>query len=117
MKRFILLTGIAASALALSACADDHYRGRVALGWEQPYAYDGYYDGYYGQIHDGYWGDDGSFYYRSGDGEREYHRGDGDHFRRENNGEGRYQHFQGSIQTRPEGARMPHFGLDSRRRH
>ncbi|WP_019832960.1 hypothetical protein [Sphingomonas sp. PR090111-T3T-6A] len=49
------------TALPLAACAGDYYGGPYGSG---PIAYDGFYDDYYGPIHDGYWGDGGVFYYR-----------------------------------------------------
>lgn len=48
-------------ALPLAACAGGYYGGPAGPG---PIAYDGYYDDYYGQIDDGYWGDGDVFYYR-----------------------------------------------------
>jgi hypothetical protein len=61
-----LLLGL--GALPLGACVDDYaYGARVSYG-PGPYAYNGWYDGYYGSIYDGYWGNDGYFYYRRGGG-------------------------------------------------
>jgi len=40
---------------------------------------DGYYDGYYGPLYDGYWGDDDAFYYSGGPG-RPFVRDEGSHF-------------------------------------
>lgn len=108
MKKLHVLL-VAASALTLSACTD--YDGGGPRGWgPSPYAYDGYYDGYYGPFYDGYWGSDGAFWYRSGQGDRAYRRGDGAHFRHDGNAGAHFQHFQGSINNRPDGVRMPHFG-------
>jgi hypothetical protein len=81
MRSSTLLTVAMATAL-LAGCAEG------ALGYEYgpgPVAdveYDGYYDGYYGPIYDGYWGDDGVFFYRSSR-EGGYRRGDVTHFRHE----------------------------------
>ena len=36
---------------------------RVGVAVGGPVYYDGYYDGYYGAFNDGYWGDDGAFWY------------------------------------------------------
>jgi hypothetical protein len=58
--------------LTLAACA-------TADG---PIYYDGYYDGYYGPMYDGYWGDDGFFYYSGGRGQP-FVRDAGNHFRRD----------------------------------
>jgi hypothetical protein len=64
MKITALLVAVAAT--ALSACATEVAYGPgpgypvAAVGW------DGYYDDYYGPFYDGYWGEDGGFYYRSG---------------------------------------------------
>ncbi len=108
MKRFLALAGVAAAALSLSACAEETYGGGVA--WDAPYAYDGWYDGAYGSVYDGYWGDDGYFYYRHGQGDHHYIRGEQAHFSRGGTAPGgNFQHLQGTIQQRPQGVRMPHF--------
>ena len=119
MKRIVLLAGIAAGALSLAGCADGPYGGGyggggISIGvgnyWDQgPYAYDGYYDDYYGNIYDGYWGGDGAFYYRNSGYDRAYHRGDGDHFRHDGDGGGQWQHIQGNMNRPDAGTRMPHF--------
>ncbi|MGH6986683.1 MAG: hypothetical protein ACRED9_07580 [Caulobacteraceae bacterium] len=74
----------AASALALLAgCAGyGGYGpgGGVAVGFVAPVGYDGWYDGYYGPIYNGYWGDNGVFYYRSTD-HAAWHADSGGHFR------------------------------------
>jgi hypothetical protein len=75
--RFMRLgLALATLSLALPACAsyDRGYRsGYASLD------YDAYYDDAYGPFYDGYWGDDGGFYYRSGRG-RPFGRDGGDHF-------------------------------------
>ena len=43
--------------------------------------HDGYYDGYYGPLYEGYWGDDNFFYYSGGRGQP-FIRDEGNHFRR-----------------------------------
>lgn len=109
MRRFLGLVGIAAAALSLSACANEGFGGSGY--WGGPVAYDGWYDGYYGDVYDGYWGSDGSFYYRQGGHDGSYHRGDRNHFAHGDSAPGgNYHHFQGSIQQQPQGVRMPHFG-------
>lgn len=112
----------AGSTLGLSACVSDGYGPAygVDVGWGTPYAYDAWYDGYYGPLYDGYWGDDGYFYYRRGDHEHSFHRADRDHVRREAPGQsGSFRAFRG--QMRPQqGMQMPHFrgnGPNGRRGH
>ena len=68
-KRPLTALLLAVTALPLAACAG-YVDGPGYAGG--PYAYDGYYDGYYGDVYDGYWGDDGVFYYRHGANERGY---------------------------------------------
>ena len=75
--RFMRLgLALATLSLVLPACASyDHgYRGGYAS-----LDYDAYYDDGYGPFYDGYWGDDGGFYYRNGPG-RPFGRDGGDHF-------------------------------------
>ena len=43
--------------------------------------YDGYYDGYYGPFYDGYWANDGAYYYSGAEG-RPFVRDDSHHFHR-----------------------------------
>jgi hypothetical protein len=74
------LVGSALAALLLAGCA---YEG----GYHHGYAsmdvdYDGYYDGAYGPINDGYWGQDGVFYYSDGPG-HPFRRDDAHHVRRD----------------------------------
>jgi hypothetical protein len=92
-------SAVLAATLMASACAsyDDgrgygnrHYaRTSVSVGY-----YDGWYDGHYGPVHDGYWGDDRFFYYRASP------RGPwivdrGNHFRRDRFDGGRSFHYRG----------------------
>lgn len=58
-------TGIAMalSGLALGGCAAGRYSYGIGSTWASN-PNDGWYDGYYGSIYDGYWGIDNSFYYR-----------------------------------------------------
>ena len=106
MKRALTIALLAAASVPLSACA-----GGVGLELESPgpYAYDGYYDGYYGPVYDGYWGNDGYFYYRHGEGEGAYVRGDRDHFAREApQGRQNYQPMHGTTTPRA-GVRAPNY--------
>ena len=103
-----------AASLSLAACADSMGGGPRGMGggprgWNGAYAYDGYYDNHYGSFYDGYWGDDGGFWYRSTDRDTRYRRGDATHFRRDAGTGAGYQHFQGNITAPPARARMPHF--------
>lgn len=67
--------------LLVAGCAT---RQRVDVGIRAggPGYYDSYYDGYYGPFDDGYWGNDGFFWYYSGR-DRIWHRDEARHFRRE----------------------------------
>jgi hypothetical protein len=81
MNRVAIIVLAAISAVPLAACAGNYGRPGNAYV-DRLYAYEGYYDGHYGAIYDGYWGRDGGFYYRNADRERSYRRGDGAHFNR-----------------------------------
>lgn len=117
MKRSLVGLSLALAALPLTACVDDGYGYggvRVGHGYVYDGYYDGYYNGYYGPIYDGYWGNNGYFYYRRDQSERRYRRGDRDHFRR--SGEhpgGNFRPMQGKTRP-PEGARMPHLDRGGR---
>ncbi len=110
MKRTKLLFALPL-VLGLSACATDGYYGggaRFAYGGG-PYAYDGWYDGYYGPIYDGYWGRNGYFYYRGGAGDRYFRRGDRYHFHRGLNApRSGFGAMRGTYQGGA-GVRAPHF--------
>jgi len=112
MKRLLFVLAAAAPALMLGACATDYYGGGAGYYAGGPYAYDAYYDDYYGPIYDGYWGTDGGFYYRSGAGDRSFHRGDTTHFRRDGQagvqGGTQYHPMHGTFTPSP-GMRPPHF--------
>lgn len=110
MKKTIALVMLTLSTVPLAACVDDGYGGvGVASYGPGPYSYDGWYDGYYGPIYDGYWGSDNYFYYRHGNGDRGYMRGDRGHFRRDTpQGQHNYQPLHGTM-TPGQGMRMPHF--------
>lgn len=95
--RHLLIVGLAAG--MMSACADygvgvgvDDY----AYGPPADVAFDGWYDGFYGPIYDGYWDND-IFYYRTADTGR-YQRGDVAHFR--HNPAPGYSHITGTAHAR-----------------
>jgi hypothetical protein len=90
MNRRLILGAVAAAGL-LAGCAGDYY-GPGAYGPGPGYygagpgfgvavGYDGYYDGFYGPIYDGYWRG-GYFYWRDRRG-RSFRRDNGRHFRRD----------------------------------
>lgn len=95
MNRLMIALCVALPALPLAACAGGYYGGAAYAGG--PYGYSGYYDDYYGPIYDGYWGDDGAFYYRSGAHDRHYRRGDSSHFSRTEARGANFHSFQGSL--------------------
>jgi hypothetical protein len=69
---------LATAALAmLGACATSYG------GHHDGYYVDAYYDDGYGPYNDGYWGDDGAFYYRDA-ADHPFIRDDAHHFRRDN---------------------------------
>ena len=72
MRKYLLML----AALTLVAGCETRVPIRSGVGLAY---YDGYYDGYYGPFDDGYWGNDGFFWYRGGD--RGWHRDDAHHFR------------------------------------
>ena len=74
MKR-LMIALCAALPIAAGGCATTGY----GYGGG-PYAFDGYYDDFYGPVYDGYWGDDGFFYYRGHAEDRRFVRGDAAHF-------------------------------------
>ena len=79
LKRIRTMIIAASATLAIPACTgSDHVGVAVAAGG--PDYYDGYYDGFYGPFNDGYWGNDGFFWYS--DAHRGFHRDDGRHFQR-----------------------------------
>jgi hypothetical protein len=69
---------IALAALTLLAGCETRQNVGVGVAAGGPDYYDGYYDGFYGPFDDGYWGNDGFFWYRGGD--RGFHRDEGHHF-------------------------------------
>jgi hypothetical protein len=91
-----------AAVVLLAGCAaevgPDHVAVGVAVGPVADVDYDAYYDGFYGPIYDGYWGDDGVFIYQTSEGGH-WVRGDATHFRREAaNG---FNHIHGTTHAAP----------------
>jgi hypothetical protein len=106
MKGALTVALLSLSSVALAGCAGGPGYQMDAAG---PYAYDGWYDGYYGPIYDGYWGDDGNFYYRHGEGEGRFVRGDRNHFARQApQGAHNFQPMHG-MTTPHQGVSAPHF--------
>jgi hypothetical protein len=66
MKFRQILTASAAVML-VAGCASYGMGGGYGYGYgpTADVEYDGYYDGAYGPIYDGYWGDNGVFFYRN----------------------------------------------------
>lgn len=108
--RGITLLVCSAALAGLSGCASDGYYGAdLGYGYGSPYTYDGWYDGYYGPIYDGYWGSDGYFYYRTSDRDRDFHRGGHDHFARSQYTPGsNYREMRGNFTPQRE-YRMPSY--------
>ena len=86
MKKIILPL---CAALLLSGCVV----GEVGVAGGPGY-YDGYYDGFYGPFNDGYWGNDGFFWYS--DGGHNWVRDDARHFRHDGNAGAGWSHIHGS---------------------
>jgi hypothetical protein len=106
MKRTLTIALLALSSVPLSACAGGY---GMQVGYAEPYAYDGWYDGSYGPIYDGYWGNDGYFYYRHAEGEGAYVRGDRNHFAHQApQGPHNYQPIHGTTTPR-QGVTAPHY--------
>ncbi|MGZ3297499.1 MAG: hypothetical protein ACXU8U_06700 [Asticcacaulis sp.] len=86
-----LAAGAVVALLGLSACEDDpyYYGHHHRMAYNNDDGYDIWYDNYYGGIYDGYWGDDGAYYYRPSR-DRSYVRDDARHFRRDR-GDGYHQ--------------------------
>jgi hypothetical protein len=116
MKKAMLALALAGCTMGLSACATDGYGysyGASSIGWDQPYAYDGWYDGHYGPIYDGYWGSDNYFYYRGSASDRGFRRADRDHFLRNAPRQGyrgydRFRQQRGEFRPQ-QGMTMPRF--------
>jgi hypothetical protein len=75
MRKTLLAAGALSVLIGLSACGGGYgyYGASVGPG-------DVYYDGFYGDYTDGYWGPDRNFYYRGGDGR--FQRDENRHFQR-----------------------------------
>lgn len=94
---------VMAAAALFAGCADYG----VAYYGPGPVAdveYDSYYDGYYGPIYDGYWGDNGVFFYRSSEGGR-WSRGDPTHFRHDS--APGFNHIHGTAHAAPQKNNRP----------
>jgi hypothetical protein len=94
--RQVLVAG--AAVMMMAGCAD-YGVGYYGPGPVAAVDYDGYYDGYYGPIYDGYW-NGGSFYYRTRAGG--HWRKGGNHFRRTESAG--FNHIQGTAHPDHRGA-------------
>jgi len=84
MKLGYILGATAALAL-VAGCADGYYGsgpGADFAYYGPDTEFDGYYDGYYGPVYEGYWGNGGAFYYRNNAGGR-WRQADAAHVRRD----------------------------------
>jgi hypothetical protein len=98
MNTFIKLAPfVALTSLLVAGCAyegrGNRNRERASIAVGTGGYYDGYYDGSYGAFNDGYWGNDGAFYYA--DSNHNWQRDGAGHFRRDNGGDG-WSAFNGS---------------------
>lgn len=75
------ILGATAALVLVAGCAGGYYGGSDFGYYGPDTEFDGYYDGAYGPIYDGYWGHGGAFYYRSSAGGT-WNRGETAHFRR-----------------------------------
>ena len=75
MNSLALALATASLSITLASCAATHHGGLLAYD-----GYDAYYDDAYGPFYDGYWGDDGAFYYRDR-ADHPFARDGGGHFR------------------------------------
>lgn len=103
MTRAMMLAGLVVGSAALAGCASDYgrygYYGGYDYGYSRP-SYSrsyypssyGWYDGYYGRVHSGYWGQGGIYYYRTHERDR-WRRDDGRHFRRGDGPGGNWQRW------------------------
>lgn len=108
MKQLAAALALAAAATLPAACDRDAY-GSGSFTWSS-YPYDGWYNGYYGDFHDGYWGTDGYFWYRLTPADRRYRRDERRHFRRDNRPyDPRYHRFDRRMDPPRRGTRMPKF--------
>ena len=108
MKGTLAAIALAFVATLPSACTGDTY-GRGIVSWTS-YPYHGWYNGFYGPFHDGYWGTDGYFYFRLLAEDRFYRRDRARHFRREAvHGNSAFRRFDRNLTPPPRGTRMPNF--------
>jgi len=81
---FWLVTGAVIASIGLAACEDDpyYYHHHDRFAYNNDAGYDVWYDNYYGNVYDGYWGDDGWYYYRP-TRDHAFVRDEARHFRRD----------------------------------
>ena len=81
---FWLVAGTVIASLSLAACEDDPYyhHHHRDVAYADDAGYDVWYDHSYGDVYDGYWGDDNMYYYRSAR-DQPFVRDDAHHFRRD----------------------------------
>ena len=80
---FWLVAGTVIASVSLAACEDGpYYHHHDHMGVVADGGYDVWYDNSYGAVYDGYWGDDGMYYYRPSR-DRPFVRDDAHHFRRD----------------------------------
>jgi hypothetical protein len=89
-----LVPALGLAGFLLGGCAYRDHDGRMGASVSTRGYYDGYYDGSYGAFNDGYWGNDGAFYYS--DGSQNWHRDDGNHFRRDRGDGNSWSQIHGS---------------------
>jgi hypothetical protein len=77
MKRVLILSLALGAMISLGGCTG--YYGGAGVGYGYNDYDDLYYDNYYGPVRDGYWSNDGWYYYRDRT-TRKYRRDDGRHF-------------------------------------
>lgn len=118
--RYACMSVLALAAIPLGACVESRsayagYPSDVITSDGYYFTYEIYYDGHYGPIHDGYWGSDSHFYFRSSGHEKRYRQGARQHFRMtdEMPPSARF-HREQVILRAPQHARLPHFDGASR---
>ncbi len=84
MRRILLVLSLGAACASMTACADTYYatdggHHRLHAYEHTAIGYDGFYDGHYGPVYDGYWSSEG-FYYSPAEG-RPYVLDRENHFR------------------------------------
>lgn len=117
MRKIAIIIALPLLLGGLSSCYEYGGYGVASTGYygDGYYPYDGWYDGYYGPIYDGYWGSDNYFYYRPNSRDRDYRRGDRTHFRNDRTNPG---HGWNSMQGRTRWDRsksMPNYPRHERR--